>query len=350
MVAPCCQADTAVESIDTFNFTSSQHLNAIRKKFDKNIQAIECNRCWNDEKFGKKSRRQSAIEFFNISAPNRDIVFESLDYSSTWACNLACIMCGPNNSSTWAVELSLTQDQLHSLGRKFQKKNKFLNQLDLTSIRKIHFNGGEPLINNDQLNLLRELDQIDVLKNVFISYNTNGTINPNDAVKEYWSKARLVKLFFSIDAIGTAFEYIRWPAKWAETENNILNLKKTSSSNIMFGINATLGVYNMFEMSDVVDWFEKNLSTNREGDHSDFNVQYANNYHPRFAQKDIKIAAIEHLSKQQKLSGVVSYLQSTIDLPSDNSWIDHLNNIDRRRNTNWSNTLVIGKYYKDSMC
>jgi hypothetical protein len=51
-------------------------------------------------------------------------------------------MCGPDSSSTWAKELNLTADQLQMMGRKYQNKNNFLNNLDLTSIKKIHFIGG----------------------------------------------------------------------------------------------------------------------------------------------------------------------------------------------------------------
>jgi molybdenum cofactor biosynthesis enzyme MoaA len=46
-------------------------------------------------------------------------------------------------------------------------------------VKKIHFNGGEPLLNDDQLGLLLKLEKQDVLKNVFISYNTNGTVMPS---------------------------------------------------------------------------------------------------------------------------------------------------------------------------
>jgi hypothetical protein len=349
-IAPCCQASSSVVNLDQFNFNTDLYLNTIREQFDNNLQAAECNRCWNDEKLGKKSRRQSAIEFYSAGYPDKTVTLESLDHSATWACNLSCIMCGPDNSSTWAKELNLTADQLQMIGRKFQKKNNFLSNLDLTTIKKIHFNGGEPLINNDQLSLLQKLDDLDVLKDVFISYNTNGTVDPSDLIKQYWGKARLVKLFFSIDAVGSAFEYIRWPASWHQTENNILNLKKTLPSNIMFGINATVGAYNVFELCDVDNWFEEHLLTNREGDPSDFNVQFASNYDLRFLPTEIKKTAIEKLSKKQRLLGITNYLKSTMNVETKQSWIDKLTAIDQRRNSNWVDSLEIGKYYKDSKC
>lgn len=349
-IAPCCQAQPSTTPLDQFSFETDVHLNLIRQKFNNNLKATECSRCWNDEKLGKKSRRQSAIEFFNFEHPDYTVKLESLDHSATWACNLSCVMCGPDNSSTWAKELNLTADQLYSIGRKYQKNNDFLNNLDLTAIKKIHFNGGEPLINNEQLSLLQKLDDLDVLKNVFISYNTNGTIIPSDSITHYWSKARLVKLFFSIDAIGPAFEYIRWPATWGQTENNILTLKKTLSSNVMFGINVTVGTYNVFELCNVDNWFEEHLLTNREGDESDFNVQFAYNYDLKFLPTELKQIAIDQLSKKQRLIGVAEYLKSTMNTAANQLWINQLTSIDNRRNSSWANSLTIGQYYKDSKC
>jgi organic radical activating enzyme len=104
-------------------------------------------------------------------------------------------------------------------------------------IKKIHFNGGEPMLNKDQVSLLDRLD----LSNVFISYNTNGTVYPDQKIIDLWKQAKLVKLFFSIDATEQAFEYIRYPAKWAEVADNMIRMRDELPSNVMFGINATVG-------------------------------------------------------------------------------------------------------------
>jgi len=344
-VAPCCQAQSQLESVDTFNFETSPYLTRLRDQFDHGKQPVECNNCWKVEKLGHKSRRQSAIEFFDISTPTSTVVLESLDHSATWACNLACIMCGPLSSSTWATELDYTKSELIDIGRQFQKSNNFLDKLDFANIKKIHFNGGEPMLNNDQTRLLENLEQQKVLRNTFISYNTNGTIMPNDKIINLWSKARLIKLFFSIDGTDSAFEYIRYPGKWNEVHNNLLEMKKQLPSNVMFGFNVTVGCYNIFELAEVYHWFSQHLQSNREGDTSDFNWQFASNFDIKNLNHSAKISAIQRLESIPQLQGIVKYIKSTVDCVENNQWIDKLNSMDQRRGTSWRTSLQIGKYY-----
>ena len=344
-IAPCCQADRKLEPVNGFNFHKSPYLQKLRNEFNQGKKPQECKRCWEIEELGQKSRRQSAIEFFDLPTESREVVLESIDHSATWACNLACIMCSEAISSTWAVELDIGREHLRKLGRLFQRKNNFLDQLEVENIKKIHFNGGEPMLNDDQSDLLERLDQQGVLKDVFISYNTNGTVMPSDRVADYWSRSKLVKLFFSIDATEQAFEYIRYPGCWADTEKNMLAMKKDLPGNVMFGFNVTVGAYNILDLLPVYNWFQENLLTNREGDPGDFCWQFAYDYDPAWLLQEIKHQAIEELYKVGEYQGIVSYLKNHINYVGTNGWTQSLDKIDQRRSTNWRQSLRIGKYY-----
>lgn len=340
-VAPCCQATSAIEPVANFNFTTSTHLTKIRNQFASGEKPTECNRCWYAEAHGTKSRRQSAIEFFKLNEPDYNLTLESIDHSSTWACNSACIMCGPVSSSMWATELKLDRNGLTKLGRYFQKKNNFFNNIDLSNIKKIHFNGGEPMLNKDQVSLLDRLD----LSNVFISYNTNGTVYPDQKIIDLWKQAKLVKLFFSIDATEQAFEYIRYPGKWLSVADNILTMKKHLPSNVMFGFNVTVASYNILELPAVYQWFHDNLLTNRDKDPSDFCWQLAYNYSVSVLPSYIKQQAIDELIPIAQYQGLINLLQSENTI-SDDTWIKNLEIIDQQRLTNWKKNLKIGKYYQ----
>lgn len=343
-IGPCCQSQQSIEPVDSFNFRDNKFLTNLRQQFARGKKPVECNNCWEVESVGHKSRRQSVIEFYN-TAPSEEVQLNSIDYSATWACNMSCIMCSPIHSSLWAKELEYTTEQLTKIGRHFQKANNILEHLDVGLIKKIHFNGGEPFLNNHQTSLLKRLDEHDVLKNAFISYNTNGSIIPNDKIIEYWSRSRLVKLFFSIDATDAAFEYIRYPGKWKEIEHNIKTMKAQLPSNVMFGINLTVGGYNLLELLDLWHWFENNISKNREGDLSDFNWQLARNFDPAHVDIKVKQQTIRDLENISVLSGIAEYLKSTLNHDTNNQWIDILTGLDQRRNTNWKKSLKIGKYY-----
>lgn len=344
-IAPCCQSTPQAESVDSFDFTTSPYLNELRQQFSVGGKPSACDRCWHAESNGQKSRRQGAIEFFNMQEYDDTVILNSIDYSATWACNLSCIMCGPHVSSSWAKELNLNKAQLRAIGRQYQKSNNFLNKIDISEVKKIHFNGGEPLLNDDQFVILEELDQIGRLDQVVISYNTNGTVYPSQRLLDLWSKTKLVKIFFSIDGIDKSFEYIRWPAKWDSVKSNMLKMKEQLSSNVMFGFNTTVGSYNIFEIVEIYNWFENNLGTNREGDSSDFSWQLAYNFDPKFLSQHCKEIAILQLINIPQLQGIAMYLKEHLSSIESNNWIDALDQIDQRRSTSWKNSLRVSQYY-----
>lgn len=342
-VAPCCQAQAEVEDVETFDFYTSPYLNSLRHQFSQGHKPKACDECWIVESVGHKSRRQSAIEFYSVEHNDQRVVFEGLDHSVTWACNLACIMCGPHNSSTWANELSMSRQQLIDVGKFFQKKNRFLEQIDTSTLRKIHFNGGEPLLNDDQILLLEKLDSQDLLDRVFVSYNTNASVLPSARLLQLWRKTRLVKIFFSIDGTDASFDYIRWPAKWKTVEQNMKEMKAMLPANVMFGINVTVGAYNIFEIRDVKNWFDQYLATNREGDPSDFNWQIAHNFDPKWLCRSAKQQAIDHIG--DSLTEVANYLRACIDQRPSDSWIEKLDEIDLQRGSCWKDHLKVGNFY-----
>jgi MoaA/NifB/PqqE/SkfB family radical SAM enzyme len=259
---------------------------------------------------------------------------------------MACIMCNPKYSSLWATELDYKSDDLIKIGRQFQNKNNILSNLDVSGIKKIHFNGGEPFLNNHQLDLLKILEEQQVLKNVFISYNTNGSVFPDKKIVDYWSCSRLVKLFFSIDATGPAFEYIRWPGKWNQVSENIQRMRDTLPSNVMFGINLTVGNYNLLELKDLWHWFETNIATNREGDSSDFNWQIAKNFDPLTVNNEVKQQVTKDLKNIAPMAGILNYLNSTPQLVNvNNNWISIFDSYDQKRMTSWRTSLKISEYY-----
>ena len=206
------------------------------------------------------------------------------------------------------------------------------------------------MLNNDQAKLLLKLKQQGVLQDTFISYNTNGTVMPSDQIVDLWKQARLVKIFFSIDAVESGFEYVRWPGKWSETSQNILDMRANLPGNVMFGFNTTVGSYNLLEIDQVYKWFDQNIRTNRQGDASDFCWQLANNFDPAATSRIIKMQAIEQLKPIAELAGLVSYIESTLDQTENNMWTVALNKLDTKRNTNWRTALKVSQLIKESHC
>ena len=76
----------------------------------------------------------------------------------------------------------------------------------------------------------------------------------------------LVKLHISLDGATDKFEYLRWPASWNQVTDNILNLRAELPSNVMFVIEETVSIFNLFYQNELDTWVKENFATNREGD------------------------------------------------------------------------------------
>lgn len=341
-VAPCCDAYNAkIEQNATFDFNTNPYLTNLREKFNRGEKPKECSVCWKSEEMGRKSRRQASIEYWHMMhGPeiDRKTELEGIDFHSTWICNLACIMCCPENSSKWAAELGIKN--IEEIGRSSRKYNDFMSYLDFDNLTRAHFNGGEPLINDEHLLILDKIKS----NQVIASYQTNGTVKPSEKTIEAWKKLKMLKMYFSIDGIGRGFNYIRWPGDWDEVEENILWYRETFPDMIL-GFNVTIGAYNLFELSDIYDWFYKNLATNKSGDRSDFSWQLANNFDVRQIRTDVRDAAVKTFSDNPYFEGLSYYLQTVLPDEYDGKWISKLEEIDRRRGTDWKKSLKIGQWY-----
>jgi MoaA/NifB/PqqE/SkfB family radical SAM enzyme len=327
---------------DDFKFTNFAPLNNIRTENSNGIKSENCNRCWKAEDNDMYSKRQSAIDFYKDVPFNSDTVeLNSLEFNVNWACNLACIMCSPEYSSTWAQELKYSQTKIDIQNKKFHTQNTILSKLDLSNIKRVHFNGGEPLINDEHCNVLEQIK----LSDCKITYNSNGTKFPSKRALELWKQSKMVRVFFSIDATGSPYEYIRWNAGWKHTQNVIKRFMNETPSNVMFGLNVTVGSYNLLEICDLWKWFQDNLATNREGDPSDFNWQTAYNFNHKYVIQDVKDTALNELVKINELTSLYNSIQSDYSVIPSNDWINELNTIDKRRRTNWRTSLKIGKFY-----
>jgi len=341
LISPCCQSKPFLDNVDSFDFNTNDYLVSIRNSLNEGVYPSSCARCEIAEKLGNKSRRQSSIEFYDIEESN-EVKLESIDYSSTWACNLACSHCNENFSSHWSKLKRIKNSDRKLVGRIEQMPKEIIDSLVLDDIKKIHFNGGEPLLNNNHYNLL---NRVKSPNNVVVSYNTNGTVIPNDEIFGIWRKMALVKLFFSIDATESSFEYIRWPAKWESVVENIRIIKETAPSNVMFAINVSIGCHNIIELQDIVEWFNTDISTNREGDKSYFSYQFVNKFDLKYMKTSVKNDVISLLRNIEEFKGVVTYIESNMSHEQNDIWITALDNVDSLRGTNWRENLKIARYY-----
>jgi len=297
-ISPCCISP--VKSIDKIDFKNDSYLNQIREEWHSGKFPSACNNCKKTESLGMISRRQGSNQWYtdhNSDTTNIDLI--RLDYWTGDLCNLACVICGPDNSSKWKQELSIPIQLRHVV------VNKFWRSLDLTTLKLVHFNGGEPLLSKEHVAFLKEIPNKSLVR---INYNTNATILPDRYLLDLWSEFKLVQLDFSIDDLGERFEYQRYPAKWTKVVDNLQWFIDYAPHNCMFAVNTSVGILNYANVDNLTKWLKQNFHTNRFTD------------------------PIEH--RQQLVLGIFR-----LDAGLKKQAIEFLDACDIRRGTNWKTTF-----------
>ena len=299
-VSPCCISPT--QATETIDFDNNQYLCNIREQATAGKFPTACASCKNAEDNGLISRRQGSNSWYKENNLYNDTVeLVRVDYWTGDTCNLACVICGPATSSTWKQELGWPTELKKSTS------NQFWKTIDLSKLKFIHFNGGEPLLNKEHIKLLQAIEH---KEQVHLTYNTNGTILPSSELMELWTQFKLVQLDFSIDDIGERFEYQRYPAKWDQVSANLQWYIDHAPHNCMFATNTSVGVLNHSNLPQLTQWLQTNFHTTRFTDPIEHRQQLTIG---PFALKDAD-------KRKSKIAAI-------------------LDSIDQRRGTNWRATF-----------
>lgn len=264
-VGACCwYQDNVIVPIgtDLWNLPKLHELRQLNKTDQ--LPATGCSQCIYMEQHGDTSRRTGVNAYYNSTATDLPGP-RGLEIKIDYTCNIACVYCGPYNSTKWRLEQNTPKTRFPiRLSR--PDIVAMLDTLDLTNLDNIHFYGGDPLLTDTHEVILNYIDQRISLKKMYIWYNTNGTVRVSQRVLDLWEKCRIVKVFFSIDDVGKRFEFIRYGAVWNEVEDNMLWFKDSCPVNTMFTIQPTMSCLNALHHYQLVDWKHKHFDTNRLGD------------------------------------------------------------------------------------
>ena len=272
-ISPCCISP--IRPANVVDFLNNEYLVSLRNEISTGQLPTACSSCKNAESAGLTSRRQGSNSWYkDHNLDNVKVELIRMDYWTGDTCNLACVICGPHNSSVWKQELGLPIELQKSTA------NQFWKTIDLSNIQFIHFNGGEPLLSKEHVKLLQAIEH----KNqVHLNYNTNGTILPNEELLNLWGHFKLVQLDFSIDDIGERFEYQRFPAKWVQVTDNLQWYIDNAPNNCMFATNTSVGILNYATQDKLLTWLKHNFHTTRFTDSIEHRQQLT---HGMFALKD----------------------------------------------------------------
>jgi organic radical activating enzyme len=374
--ASCHRTNHHKFDVDVFDFHNTpQKLHDRQRMLDGQWPEKGCNYCRNIEQAGGQSDRITNLNFPGMHAP------PELDIDSTATqvtprilevyfdntCNLKCLYCGPHFSSLWDAE-----NKKHGMfvkgnlviSDKFSKSSSIeSNKKKLFAWLKQHgsnlsaFNilGGEPLYQSELSECLDLFDQhpapelkLQIFTNLKVALPKLQTIV--DRVKQLVdnNKIREFEITASLDCWGDPQEYVRYPLVMTQWEQNFEFLVQQKWINLIVSSTVTpLTIKTLPELLEKINEWNKTRTV----------YHYQNSVNgPSYLEIDIfgdafakdfdRAIALkpgttpEQQSSKQYLQGIA--LQSAGGQPRVDEIIklfDFLNEIDRRRNTNWPVTF-----------
>ena len=267
-VTTCCMAERylakSVKDESLATLFNDDFFKNIRSDLSQGIKSSNCNKCWDEESSGRKSKRLRDNEILNFK---EDAGLKILDLNLGNLCNIKCRTCGPWNSSKWVDESYYTSEQSTDLDQHREKYKQFRTAFDdesffwesvnevLPSIVQIDCYGGEPFLSKKQWSLIKTAVEQDFAKNIKVHYNTNGTIWVDEQV-ELLSNMRIADIAISIDGIGNRFEYMRHMASWEIVDANIKKAIEwaNKNSNVTLTLCYTISPLNIWYIPEILDY------------------------------------------------------------------------------------------------
>lgn len=115
------------------------------------------------------------------------------------------------------------------------------------SLKRLYITGGEPLLNASVASLLAQLVQSGAARQIHLQLSSNCT-RIDSHIIEIIRQFRRLELLVSLDAVGPAYEYIRYPARWASVAANVRRLQ---AAGITCWVTPVVHTYNILELVEL---------------------------------------------------------------------------------------------------
>lgn len=281
-ITPCCRSRDTLGNIK--DMTLEQAWNSdkqieLRRQLLNGEQAPLCYQCWDMERQGSISLRQSMNKVRNNMLPknlNLTMPFKVpvLELKLSNLCNFRCRTCKPDLSTTWLKDWNKVKDEYESVGIKNStaRETNFDNNQFIEDILKlaptieiVEFAGGEPLMDPLHYKILEVLEPF--ADNIAVKYSTNLSkikFGKFDTIKS-WSKFKGVDLSLSIDGYPELNNYIRTESNTDQLAKNLKEVKNTLGKKYSGRAALCYSAWNVFGLTKSYDYFENVLDTDVHG-------------------------------------------------------------------------------------
>jgi len=258
----CC-ASLSQKKMSASEFWNSDYIKEVRHQMQNNLPVPDCQKCYAQEEANIHSQRKTYDTLWKDYPA--DTFPSALDLDISNFCNLKCIMCNADRSSQWAGSVSsVSQEQLDNL-------------CSISSnVKQLTIQGGEPSIMPEFVYYFNYLEKIGIIGDIEIDCISNLT-NVNNKFYELLSKFKDVRILASIDAYGSANNYIRHPSNFERIEKNLIEL--STRSNLEIAVISSTQILSMYNFGEFIEWFRKiNAIYKKNG--KDFSVSINRVTHP----------------------------------------------------------------------
>ena len=263
---------------------------------------------------------------------------QHIDLRWTNHCNQACVYCGPSYSSKWATELNRRVDS-----EKKSKEN--LKQFvfdNIKNLKNVYLAGGEPLIMNENKELLQKLLQDNPEVSIRVNTNLSST---KTGVFELLCNFKNVHWTVSVETIEKEYEYVRYHGSWKDFLVNLRQIKKLDQK-ITF--NMLYFMLNYKSLFDTVDFFrDMGFHENSFVIGPLYAPQYLNihNLPSKTLQSimktlELKISQSDHYLKNS-YENILKYISTSPIQRNIDLFFKNMEILDKRRNQSWQKTFPV---------
>lgn len=281
----------SIENTSVVDARNSEIFKETRRDMIAGKRSEHCQRCNAEDDAGSQSRRWVDLQrYWNIfdiddaikntdkdgTIKHEDFPLIDLDIRMDNTCNLKCRMCGPTESHQWYTEWMKTtgftgfKSYGHRVALKMDKNRakivgdnpyQWTERVDVASIlqrdapdlQQMFVSGGEPLIIQQNYELLQSYIDAGTAHKMELDYNTNFTSVPQ-RILDLWKHFKQVNIGGSVDGVDAINNYIRHPSKWDQVISNIHKLDNQSSDNVTCWLTYTWQILNVLDVTNLIEW------------------------------------------------------------------------------------------------
>jgi len=370
------------------DYWNTDYMKSVRKAFLAGKVPPECAVCYKEEKAGYRSKRQWENEEWQEKI-NFDEILSKVEADGTAPfdiryvdmklgnkCDLACLMCNPDDSSLWIPDnKKLMESDISEESKKRLKWNKQRGKLNwykmdapfwediedkLDTIENLYIIGGEPTINTEFKSFLEMCVKSGHSNRINLRFNTNGYTTTKE-LDHLYTCFKTCLIHLSLDGFGDHHNLIRYPNDW-QTILKKLDYWDNTADNIQVTIDLTASILNVMHIPDFVKWkmqqnFKKiNMDTMQDfiGIHFLHSPEFLSiQVLPKELKKQVEQEFEElhnwviensyrgsiRLERYKRFRALISHMNSK---DRSNEWpqaIEYLNAMDKIRGTNWKAVL-----------